>query len=70
MQHSPSGFEYKRYCVRTGVNEMNFSFSPNTVSGGREPVADVSGFLFLAPQIPAGLEPRRSNANSVVPQLP
>lgn len=59
-----------RYCITAGVNEMNFSFSPNTAGRGREPVADVSGFLFLAPQIPAGLEPHRSDANSVVPQLP
>lgn len=39
---------------------MNFSFSQNAVGRGREPVADVSGFLFIAPQIPAGFEPHRS----------
>lgn len=59
-----------RYCIRAVVNEVNFSSSPNTVGRGREPVADVPGFLFLAPQIPAGFEPHGSEANSVVPQLP
>lgn len=33
-------------------------------------MGDVSGFLFLAPQVPAEFEPRRSDANSAVPQLP